>query len=119
MRNRWFFMTMLLTGSFFFVVNLATPGWAAPPERGPSPPEKRNPGPGPGDQFWCPTGWQKAEVTRYKYTCKPKRPANMSCPEGWEYKDALHNTCSTSGLSLGETVKGCRVGCYKINVVPD
>ena len=122
MRKRWFFMTLLLTGSFFFVVNLAPPGWAGPPEgkRGTMPKEAPDTrGQSPGDvkvKFWCPKGWKKAEVTDEKYTCKPKRPPQMRCPEGWHYDDTLHNKCTTSGL--GNVVGGCRIGCYKTPDVP-
>lgn len=76
-------------------------------------------GQSPGDvkvKFSCPSGWEKAEVTDAMYTCKPKRPPQMRCPEGWNYDDTLHDKCTTTGL--GRVVSGCRIGCHKTPEVP-
>ena len=112
-------MAILVTGSLFFMANMAPPGWAAPPrggDRGAVPKEVRNPQiPGspsdPKPRFTCPKDWKKAETSDTKYLCKPVKPKAMTCPTGWHYKHDKHDKCAASGL--GNVGGGCRVGCYK------
>jgi len=121
MHNRWLFMAILVTGSLFFMANMAPPGWADPPRggnRGTVPKEVRNPqileSPSvPKPKFICPPGWEKAEEEKgTKYLCKPKKPMPMNCPTGWHYEHDDHAQCKAGGFG-GHNISGCRVGCYK------